>query len=52
MGQADLLHELHDAYVWAIKAAVGEDRMDLVTPTPPVRRWSSGARAPSGPHER
>ncbi len=30
MGQADLLHELHDASVWAINAAVGEDRMDLV----------------------
>jgi hypothetical protein len=30
MGQADLLHELHDAYVWAVNAAVGEERMDLV----------------------
>ena len=30
MGDADLLRELHDAYVWEINAAVGEDRMDLV----------------------
>jgi hypothetical protein len=24
------LRELHDAYVWQVNAAVGEDRMDLV----------------------
>jgi hypothetical protein len=30
MGDAHLLRELHDAYVWEINAAVGEDRMDLV----------------------
>lgn len=30
MGQASLLDELHDAYVWAVNAAVGEHRMDLV----------------------
>lgn len=30
MGDANLLRELHDAYVWEINAAVGEDRMDLV----------------------
>ena len=30
MGATDMLRELHDAYVWDINAAVGEDRMDLV----------------------
>ena len=30
MGETDVLRELHDAYVWEINAAVGEDRMDLV----------------------
>ena len=30
MGVAGSLRELHDAYVWEVNAAVGEDRMDLV----------------------
>ena len=30
MSDTDLLRELHDAYVWEVNAAVGEDRMDLV----------------------
>src|SRR5262249_54337697 len=30
MGDAGSLRELHDAYVWEVNAAVGEDRMDLV----------------------
>ena len=30
MGEADLLRELHDAYVWKVNAAVAEGRMDLV----------------------
>lgn len=30
MVDANSLRELHDAYVWEVNAAVGEDRMDLV----------------------
>ena len=30
MAEADLMRELHDAYVWKINAAVEEGRMDLV----------------------
>lgn len=30
MGDADLLRELHEAYVWEVNAAVAEGRMDLV----------------------
>jgi hypothetical protein len=30
MGDVDSLRALHDAYVWEVNAAVGEDRMDLV----------------------
>jgi hypothetical protein len=30
VGVAGSLRELHDAYVWEVNAAVGEDRMDLV----------------------
>jgi len=30
MGYSDSLRELHDAFVWEVNAAVGEDRMDLV----------------------
>ena len=30
MGDTDVLRELHEAYVWEVNAAVGEDRMDLV----------------------
>jgi hypothetical protein len=30
MSDTDLLRELHEAYVWEVNAAVGEDRMDLV----------------------
>jgi hypothetical protein len=30
MNDTDLLRELHEAYVWEVNAAVGEDRMDLV----------------------
>jgi hypothetical protein len=30
MGDVGSLRELHDAYVWEVNAAVGEDRMDLV----------------------
>jgi hypothetical protein len=30
LADTDLLCELHDAYVWKVNAAVGEDRMDLV----------------------
>ncbi len=30
MGDASSLRRLHDAYVWEVNAAVGEDRMDLV----------------------
>jgi hypothetical protein len=30
LSDTDLLRELHDAYVWEVNAAVGEDRMDLV----------------------
>ena len=30
MGDADLLRELHETFVWEVNAAVGEDRMDLV----------------------
>jgi hypothetical protein len=31
MHDADQLRELHDAYVWEVNAAVGEDRLDLVS---------------------
>jgi len=30
MRDVDQLRELHDAYVWEVNAAVGEDRLDLV----------------------
>jgi hypothetical protein len=30
LGDSGSLRELHDAYVWQVNAAVGEDRMDLV----------------------
>ncbi len=30
MAEADLMRELHDAYVWKVNAAVEEGRMDLV----------------------
>jgi hypothetical protein len=30
VGVPGSLRELHDAYVWEVNAAVGEDRMDLV----------------------
>jgi len=30
MGDTNSLRQLHDAYTWAVNAAVGEDRMDLV----------------------
>jgi hypothetical protein len=30
VGDTDVLRELHDAYVWEVNAAVGEDRMDVV----------------------
>jgi hypothetical protein len=30
MSDTDILRELHEAYVWEVNAAVGEDRMDLV----------------------
>jgi hypothetical protein len=30
VADTDMLRELHDAYVWEVNAAVGEDRMDLV----------------------
>ena len=30
MGDREQLQELHDAYVWEVNAAVGEDRPDLV----------------------
>jgi hypothetical protein len=30
MADTDVLRELHDAYVWEVNAAVGEDRMDVV----------------------
>ncbi|MGW5237835.1 hypothetical protein ACWEOW_02780 [Monashia sp. NPDC004114] len=30
MSDTDLLRELHEAYIWEVNAAVGEDRMDLV----------------------
>jgi hypothetical protein len=30
VGTAEQLRELHDAYVWEVNAAVGEDRLDLV----------------------
>jgi len=30
LGDTGSLRELHDAYVWQVNAAVGEDRMDVV----------------------
>jgi hypothetical protein len=30
MGDSEQLEKLHDAYVWEVNAAVGEDRLDLV----------------------
>ena len=30
MAELHQLQELHDAYVWEVNAAVGEDRLDLV----------------------
>ena len=30
MGDSEQLGKLHDAYVWEVNAAVGEDRLDLV----------------------
>jgi hypothetical protein len=30
MADQQQLRELHDAYVWEVNAAVGEDRLDLV----------------------
>ena len=30
MADQQRLRELHDAYVWEVNAAVGEDRLDLV----------------------
>ena len=31
MGGIEQLRELHDAYVWRVNAAIGEDRLDLVS---------------------
>jgi hypothetical protein len=31
MGDTDVLRELHETYIWEVNAAVGEDRMDLVS---------------------
>jgi hypothetical protein len=30
VSDSEQLQQLHDAYVWEVNAAVGEDRMDLV----------------------
>jgi hypothetical protein len=30
MGEKEQLERLHDAFVWEVNAAVGEDRLDLV----------------------
>ena len=30
MGDEGTLRELHDAYVWEVNAAIGENRMDVV----------------------
>jgi hypothetical protein len=29
MGDVESLHELHDAYIWKVNAAVSQDRLDL-----------------------